>query len=204
MATYRFVDLHIPEAKLLADLTGIRADLTNARDYALALKKLMAAEKPDWSLVEPLSIAVAVAYSRAFTTGVRAKLHDTDLAALTPGQREAHDHLRAYRDKHVAHSVNAFEHNQPRAHYWAERVEAEGIAAVGCSHGRVASLSTRNLENVAELTTTLLAHVEARIAGEQAQLLKIVRKMPLSEVLAGGQGAFLVDSATPVDKARKR
>ena len=149
MATYRFVDLHIPGAKLLADLTGIRADLINARDYALALKKLMVTEKPDWSLVEPLSIAVAVAYSRAFTTGVRTKLHDTDLAALTLGQREAHDHFRAYRDKHVAHSVNAFEHNQPRAHYWDERVDAEGIVAVGCSHGRVASLSTRDIENVA-------------------------------------------------------
>jgi hypothetical protein len=204
VARYRFVDLHIPEAKLLADLTGIRADLTNARDYALALKKLMVAEKPDWTLVEPLSIAIAVAYSRAFTTGVRARLDDTDLTALTSAQREAHDHLRAYRDKHVAHSVNAFEHNQPRAHYWAERVEAEGIVAVGCSHGRVASLSTRHIEDVVELTTTLLVHVDARIAGEQAQLLAIVRKMPLDEVLAGGQGAFRVDSDTPADKARKR
>ena len=142
MATYRFVDLHIPEAKLLADLTGIRADLTNARDYVLAIKKLMESEKPDWRLVEPLSIAVAVAYSRAFTTGVRTRLDDADLAALTPKQRDAQHRLRAYRDKHVAHSVNAFEHNQPRAHYWAERVEAEGIVAVGCSHGRVSSLST--------------------------------------------------------------
>ena len=83
-------------------------------------------------------------------------------------------------------------------------MEAEGIVAVGCSHGRVASLSTRDIENVAELTITLLAHVEARIAGEQAQSLEIVRKMPLNEVLAGGQGAFRVDSDTPVDKARKR
>ena len=164
----------------------------------------MESEKPDWRLVEPLSIAVAVAYSRAFTTGVRTRLDDADLAALTPKQRDAHDRLRAYRDKHVAHSVNAFEHNQPRAHYWAERVEAEGIVAVGCSHGRVFSLSTRDIENVAALTTTLLAHVEARIAGEQARLLEIVRKIPLSQVLSGGHGAFRLDKNAPVDKVRKR
>jgi hypothetical protein len=204
MATYTWADLHIPEAKLLADLTGIQADLTRARETADQLNKLMSSEKPDWSLVEPLSIAVAVAYSRPFMSGVRTSLKDEDLSMLSREQREAHDHLRAYRDKHVAHSVNAFENNQPRAQYCAERVKEEGILSVGCSHGRVSSLSSSDIVNVAQLTEILLKHVEDRIKGEQQRLLQIVRKMPLDKVLAGGQGAFQIDHTTPVDRARKR
>jgi hypothetical protein len=204
VGTYTSVDLHIPEARLLADLTGIQADLVRARTFAVTLEGLMRSDNPDWSLVEPLSIAVAVAYSRAFTTGVRTNLKEDDLATLTPAQRDAHQRLRAYRDKHVAHSVNAFEQNQPRAEYCVERLDSEGIAAVGCSHGRVSSLSSRDIEDVIELTTTLWTHVDARIKQERAKLLAIVRKMPLAEVLAGGQGAFRIPDGADVGKTRLR
>lgn len=204
MATYRYVDLHLAEARLLADLTGIRADLETARAYAQRLSALLRSERADWSLVEPLSVALSVAYSRAFTTGVRTRLDDSDLVGLTPAQLEIHSHLRAYRDKHVAHSVNAFEHNQPRAHYWAERVETEGIVAVGCSHARVASLSSAVVEGVDELITAVAAHIDARIANEQKALLAVVRALPLAEVLAGGQGAFRLEQGTRVDRARAK
>jgi hypothetical protein len=204
VATHTFVDLHIPEAAVLADLTGIEADLRRAREYAQVLDSQMRSAKPDWDLVEGLSAAVAVVYSRAFGPGVRANLREDDLACLSPGQRDAHDRLRAYRDKHVAHSINAFEHNQPRAHYCLERVESEGITGIGCSHGRVSSLSSRDVANVIELTAVLLQYVGARIKEEQTKLLGVVRAMPLTEILAGGQGAFRVDSDTPVDRPRRK
>jgi hypothetical protein len=190
MVTHTWADLHIPEAAVLADLTGIRADLVRAKETANALAAILKSQKPDWSLVEPLSVAVAVAYSRPFLSGVRLSLKEGDLAVLTPFEREAHDHLRAFRDKHVAHSVNAFEHNQPRAQYCVERVETEGITGIGCSHGRVSGLSSDDVERVPGLCSTLLNHVDARIAAEQKRLLPIVRAMPLAEVLAGGRRAF--------------
>lgn len=204
MATYTWVDLHIPETQLLADLTGIKADLERARDTAFQLQRVMSAEKPDWSLCEPLSIAAAVAYSRPFMTGVRSRLGEDDLSTLTPGQREAHDHLRAYRDKHVAHSVNAYENNNPRAQYCVERVRDEGITGVSCSHGRVSGLSTSNIANIGELTAILIERVERRIKDEQARLLEMVRKMPLEQILTGGQGAFQIDHTTPIDRPRKK
>ena len=204
MATYTWVDLRIPEAQLLADLTGIKVDLERARDTAMQLQKVMSSEKPDWSLVEPLSVAAAVAYSRPFGTGVRSRLGEDDLSMLNPGQREAHDHLRAYRDKHIAHSVNSFENNNPRAQYCMERVQDEGITGVSCSHGRVSSLGTSDIANIGELTAILIEQVERRIKDEQARLLEKVRAMPLDEVLAGGQGAFQIDHTTPIDRPRKK
>jgi hypothetical protein len=204
MATYTYVDLNIPEGALLADLNGVFVDLSSARELAETLKNEMAAERPNWQLVEPYSTAIAVRYSRPFVTGVRTRLGEEDLVVMTEAQRTAHERLRAYRDKHIAHSVNAFEDNQPRANYCLERVREEGITSIGCSHGRVAGLSSEHLDDVIELTTLMLRHVEARMSQEQARLLELVREMPLDVVLSGEQKAFVIDRNTRIDKARRK
>jgi hypothetical protein len=204
MATYTYVDLRIPEGALLADMNGISADLNDAREMAKTLKKEMESEQPNWQLVEPYSIAITVKYSRPFVTGVRVRLEEQNLSILNPMQREAHERLRAYRDKHVAHSVNAFEENLPRANYCLERVHEEGITAISCSHGRVIGLGAADLDNLIEITTLLLRHVESLMAQEKAKLLSIVRAMSLETVLAGGQKAFVPGHNTRTDKARKK
>lgn len=204
MANHTWVDLHITEAAKLADLSGILTDLRQAREFAKLLADEFGAAKPNWQLVEPLSIAATVMYSRPFLGGVRHRLSDDDLKTLTPEQRRAHDHLRAYRDKHVAHSVNAYEENIPRANYCVERVREEGITGISYGGGRVISLSGTDVAAIIELTTLLQAHVEAQIAAEQARLLPIVRSKPLQQVLAGGQKAFVVDTRAEVAERRKR
>ena len=203
MATHTWADLRIPEAARLADLSGISWDLRSAREFAETLTAELVAEKPNWQIIQPLSIAVAVMYSRPFMDGARSWLGNKDLAILTPEQRAAHDHLRFYRDKHVAHSVNAFEENIPRAQYCVERVEDEGITAIGHGGGRVVGLSGAEVNAVLELTTVLEAYVDGEIVKEKQRLLEIVRKMPLEEVLAGGQKAFVTD-ATKISERRKR
>ncbi len=204
MTTYTWADLNIPEAALLADLNGVSVDLSSARDMAELLKEALDSGSPKWEIVEPYSIAVAVRYSRPFVTGVRTRLGEKDLTIFSPEQRDAHERLRAYRDKHIAHSVNEFEENLPRANYCEERVQVEGITSIGCSHSRVAGLSPRDLASVVELSTLMLKHVDSRMAQEKARLLSIVREMPLDAVLAGGQKGFLVDEKTPIDKRRKK
>lgn len=204
MATYTWVDLNIPEGALLADLNGVSIDLESAREMAQTLLKDMELDKPNRQLVEPYSVAIAVRYSRPFVTGVRTRLGEQDLSIFTPEQRAAHERLRAYRDKHVAHSVNAFEENVPRANFCAERVHEEGITSISCSHGRVAGLSPADLNSVIELTTLMLRHVKSLMSKEQTRLLAIVKSMPLKTVLAGGQRALAVGRNTRIDKARKK
>ena len=204
MATHTWVDLNIAEAATLADLHGVSWDLRNARDWAKELLAKMFAAPPNLLAIEPLSVAIAVMYSRPFVTGVRRPLGKADLAILTAEQRIAHDHLRAYRDKHVAHSVNAFEDNQPRAQYCIERVTAEGITSIGCGGARVLGMNSQDLNNVVELAEVMLKHVETRMADEQQRLLEIVRQMPLDQVLAGGQKSFKVNRGAKVHASRKR
>lgn len=190
MATYTWVDLRIPEAALVADLHGIATDLQRAQEFAKLLIAQFTNETTNWQLVEPLSIAIAITYARAFSGGVRHHLGEDDLKVLTTEQRESHEFLRAYRDKHIAHSVNEFEENIARGNYCKERVETEGITSIGYGGGRLISLSGKEAQAVIEITTALKVHIRNQIEEEEARLLPIVRAMPLKEVLAGGQRAF--------------
>lgn len=190
MANFTWVDLRIPEAALVADLNGICIDLQRAREFAELLLDQYKANPTNWALIEPLSIAVTVAYSRAFSGGVRHHLREADLDVLSDSQREAHCFLRAYRDKHVAHSVNEFEENIARANYCQERVATEGITSIGFGGSRLASLDGSEIQAVIEIASILEARVHEQINQEERRLLEIVRAMPLELVLAGGQKVF--------------
>ena len=54
MATNTFIEVDLPEAADLADLTGIRYDLDSARSFAQMLKGIFGAEQPNWNFVDPL------------------------------------------------------------------------------------------------------------------------------------------------------
>jgi hypothetical protein len=190
MATYTWVDLTTPEANLLADLHGIVRDLRSAREFAEMVIEQFKTQPTSWRLVEPLSIAMTVTYSRAFSGGVRYHLQEDDLEGLSPEQRSVHQFLLDYRNKHVAHSVNAFEENIVRANYCMERVSSEGITGIGFGGGRVASLGGDKITGLIAIADHLESKIQTRIAQEEQRLLKIVRAMPLEEVLAGGQKAF--------------
>lgn len=202
MVTHTWVDLRIPEARLLADLHGIASDLQRAQEFGRLLLEQLRSPSPQWHLLEPLSIALAVAYARAFSGGVRHYLSEADLSTLTDEQREIHSFIKAYRDKHIAHSVNEFEENVARANYCLERVQDEGITAIGYGGGRLASLSGIQAEQVVSLAVTLEGQVRSQIESEAARLLIIVRRIPVADVLAGGQRAFKPNMAN-VGKRRK-
>jgi hypothetical protein len=95
VATYTWVDLNIPEARLLADLNGLVADLSRARDFAEMIIEQFKSHPPNWRMVEPLSIAMTVTYARSFSGGIRHHLRQEDLAPLSPEQLSLHQFLRA-------------------------------------------------------------------------------------------------------------
>ena len=146
----------------------------------------MSQKKPDWNLVDPLSTAVLVRYSRLFVTGVRARLGEEALQTLSGPQREKHIRLRAFRDKHIAHSVNAFEDNQPVARYWVERVKEEGITSVECNHTRIAGLAQTMLKLLLNNDGHVLVR-DARLKEEKRKGLGDCKKMPAEEGLSGSR-----------------
>ena len=204
MAANTFVEIEFAEAADLADLAGAQFDLNSARFLSKTLKDNLETPNPNFSLVDPYSTAILVRYSRPFVTGVRKRLGEEVLSFLTKAQRKKHDRLRAFRDKHIAHSVNAFEDNQPVGRYWVERVAEEGITAVEVNQSRVIGLSSSDIEDVIELTTTMLAHLDTRLLGEKARILEIVRKMPIDKVIGKSPKPMKGMDMAKIHKARKR
>ena len=208
MATHSFVAFDMPEASDFADLTGIRFDLESARSLAEELKTtlrdILDGGYSRSNVLDALSTAVLVRYCRPFSSGVRRKaLGDDVLAALNESQRAKHEHLKAFRDKHIAHSVNAYEENQTVARYVLERVRVEGVYAVECNHSRVVGLSSAEAQYVIELTTTMLRHVEGIIKIEKRKLLDKVRAIPLDELLSGESPGPAAPQSVDITRRRK-
>jgi hypothetical protein len=202
MATNTFVELSLTETALLADLTSISYDLERSRDFAERLKATLTVPSPETRLTEPLSIATIVQYCRPFAGGKRQNLNDSLLGVFNIDQRRKHQWFRDVRDKHIAHSVNAFEESHPIARYWLERVEQEGISSIECNHYRVVGLSAVDADTIIELSTLLLAFVAQRLKEEKARVLSLVRQMPIQEVLSGGRRAMPLSDLSRPGKPR--
>src|ERR1700724_3304267 len=137
MATNSFIEFRLDEAQALADYTSIDFDLRTARDFAIAI--LAENQKPatNFSLADPFMVATIIRYARAFSEGVRLKLHEDAVSILTDQQRSNHTYFIDIRNKYIAHSVNAFEESEPVARYWVESVQEEGITSIECNHRRI-------------------------------------------------------------------
>lgn len=207
MATHTFVDFERVEALELSRLTSIQHDLRSAHDLCAYLENQFALAPNGWppaEVTDAFSTAIVVRYCRAFVSGVRHGLGEQDLTVLTQEQRENHNRLRALRDKHIAHSVNAFEDTRIQARFCLERVNEEGVTSVGAAHYRVFGLSQQDLLNLKELCTALLAHLDRLIDHEKLALLLAIRAIPLQEVLTAKASPLISPATALVEKRRAR
>lgn len=178
METHTFIEFEKPEALVFADLTGILYDLENTHSLANELKRILEGETPDWALVDAFTTAILVRYSRPFASGIRKKLRTEVPNELSEHQCHKHERLQDFRDKHIARSVNAFEANQPVAHYVEERVDIEDMCSIECQHSRVMGLSLVELDDVIELTTAIFLYVDHVLEIEKKKILAAVRSIP--------------------------
>lgn len=203
MATYTWADYTGREADALASLTSIRFDLASAMTLCRYMQQHYTEKHAPSEVLSAFSIGGLVQYSRAFTTGVREPLGSDAVATLTHQQQAAHTHFRLLRDKHIAHSVNAFEETKIQARYCEERVNEEGITSVNAVHYRVTGLALDDFVEMEQLCRALLKHVDARIKAENERILAIVRSLSIADVRAAGLGPALVPDHGKVGARRK-
>ena len=204
MVVHSFIEFEMPEAQVLADLTGIRYDLESARSLARKLQSAMEGENPDYEIVEALTTALLVRYSRSFSGGVRKWPTEDALDALSEDQRNKHERLRDFRDKHIAHSVNAFEENQPIARYVEGREHSEGVYSIECHHGRVVGLSSSETENVIELTTAMIEYVDRLLDVEKEALLAKVRSISFDQLLLKRRSRIPLPHSADIKRSRRK
>lgn len=204
MATYTFVDFEHEEAAALAGLQSIHYDLWSTIQLCGYFESQSQNGYPPSEITDAFSTAILVRYSRPFESGVRTKLGEDALASLSVAQRANHERFRAFRSKHIAHSVNAFEDTRVQARYCQERVQQEGITAVTAAHHRVVGLSSRDVRDVIDLCKTLLVYVDAKIDEEEKRLLSILRSMPIADVLSRASSPLLVADHSKIGRRRAR
>jgi len=204
MATNSFIEFRLAEAQVLADYTSIDFDLRTARDFATAILEEIQKPAPNWSLSDPFMVATIIRYARAFSMGVRLKLHEEAASVLTDQQRANHNHFMHVRDKYIAHSVNAFEESEPVARYWVETVQQEGITAIECNHRRIVGLSEQDLKDIIDLASTWLQYVQQKLREEKDHLLPIVRKIPLEDLFRSAPRPPPAPHMSQPEKRRRR
>ncbi len=106
-------DLDGPDAQALADVAGELMDVVFAHR---AVRELLggwpssAPYGPDTTGARALWIAAIVSYARCFKGGIRTSGAATSLVGgLRQLDQTSHGYFLDLRDKHIAHSVNAFE-----------------------------------------------------------------------------------------------
>ena len=208
MATHAFVEFNIPEASELADLTGIRHDLESARTLATELKDMLEGllqdGKASFNVLDALTTAALIRYFRPFSKGVRRRLDIREIGTITAQQHTKHEHLKAFRNKYLAHSVNAYEQNQPVARYVEERMDTEGIYSVECHHTRVVALSPKEADDVIELATCILDYLDGILEAEKKYVLEKVRSIPISELQSKAKRITYDPSKVDINKTRTK
>jgi len=114
MSTATYVPVDLPEGKRLAQLTGIHNDLRECRDYCelyFKLRKMGLDTLILHQLSESVVSTIFVRYGRCFNEGVRSKTQKELEATIAADYLDTHRLALDCRNKHFAHSVNAFEHH---------------------------------------------------------------------------------------------
>lgn len=200
MPSLRHIHLEFPEAKRLADLSGMEWDLKACVSYCEALLR---GEGNDADLARELtkttslSISAFISYGRCFKGGVR---RETELqlgAGITDADRPSHEELIAIRDKFVAHSVNDLEHHRARVWLYPEGGR-EGVFGVTVESLYEAVLPSRTYEQLIQLCQKHLQWIETEMNNESAKLKDILlQRYSLEQLYAMGP-----KRTPPIDPAK--
>jgi len=111
MARAQYVAVPLPEGRRLGDLFGIDEDLLACHDYIGLYKSLCEAKRShaNFQLMDCVVTTIFIRYGRCFGSGVRSRTHRELKQVLEPVDFPTHQLAIDLRDKHFAHSVNAFE-----------------------------------------------------------------------------------------------
>ena len=204
MAVWRFVNLNIPEAQLLADLTGIENDLDAAAAICDLLLKELAEGQPSVRLIEALTASALVRFARSFKSGVRSGIPESVFEGLSPEQLADHQLFIDLRDKYIAHSVNAFEENQVVAYLVPEERGPRSVSSISVQQNRIASLGTSDANRLKALSLELRQRVARILEAENQKVLIAARALPVDVLYNQVDPSPKVATDADAGKPRKR
>ncbi|MDI1341288.1 hypothetical protein [Polaromonas sp.] len=193
----------VPQSKLLRDLAGIRDDLEQIRGYLGVLDHQIAQTYRDYFVWEGMTAAIAAAYGRCFNNGVRERMPATPIDSAPAEVRATHEFLVDLRNKHVAHSVNEYEHNYLAVYLSYEHGAPVGVADVAIRTSRFIPLSDQDIFPVRRLIDWLWEFVNSEFEKEKSQIINALSLENL-EQLSQHRSEPFIDVLDPKANSRKR
>lgn len=202
----RLTALNIPEALALANLTGIRADLSHVEKCCDQIRALYEADNRG-PFYAAISHSAVIGYARCFATGVRTNLSANVFSNAPVGMLALHTHFIELRNKHIAHSVNAMEESRAVVS-WEKRGHRYEVVDVGAIHTRSSGLSQRQYTQLARLVKWLLSETEEMCEQEKAKFRKLVLQMDKAYLRSFGSAfadlSRVFEGQIPVERPRRK
>ncbi|XUW93805.1 hypothetical protein OH764_35585 (plasmid) [Burkholderia sp. M6-3] len=212
-----FVRFHfsLPVAQRFSDLTGIKTDLEAVEKICgrLIAEKDQRVFRPEADLgismdaiffSDALFAAAVVRFLRTHQSGARCGIPAAWVRDLPPALRAVHEHIKAYRDKFIAHAVAPLEDNQVFVCVQVDGETPGTVTEVNVDHGRLMSGGGLDAFALMQLAKVLRAKVESEIEIEAAQVLAAARAMPVEDIIKRGSQQVPVPSTRAVSKGRKK
>jgi hypothetical protein len=203
MSSWRSVPFQIPEAQLLADLTGVETDLIAVERYCEKFATEQAKDSPDREYLEMACACALIRYGRAFTSGVRTGVPADVFEQFPPEAREWHQYFKDARDKWIAHSVNTFEDNEVCAWLMPPERGPLGVTSITVRQVRVTTLAPEAMDALRILSSGLRDVIKELQQVETAKLLAIAQALP-PEPFYSMQSTNLLTSHRSPGKVRSR
>ena len=186
MAVHRYVNIALPEAKRLADLTGIAIDLRACREYCEKILQVYAnilRPSEENKLLDCFSVYVFVKYGRCFKGGVRSKKTEKELIAhIAPNDLDLHQLVLNIRDKYIAHSVNDLETHTVQV-WLSPEEDGRKVYNVNIGSQYLSCPEAQIFKRLKKLIDKLLPWIEEQKREEERRLSELVEAKFDLEVL---------------------
>ncbi len=203
MATYRAVEVNLPECERLCDLTSIRRDFERCRDMCEKLSLGAPAPNLDAATIDALATAIPVVYSRAFNGGIRLRVGHL-IQKFNFEDQEYHSAILEMRSKYSAHSINGMERQHVRV--WLNPEErGRKINNVNAAMTSLLALSSLEYQRLREMCDQAVAWVDTELDIESARLSQLIGDMfSLDDLYAMDQSVSNCAGLKEVSKGRPR
>lgn len=164
--------LNFKEAQLLADLKGIKCDLQMVINFCEKYKEVARAKESNFCMLEALSIAAVIKYSRIYAKGRRRRIPVVWLDDMPEKLKATHNECLRLRNKFFAHSVCNDETNTcvARLNKVGSKLEFKQVSVI---HDRLVALGINDMEHLALLSKNLLEKIDTQIEKEKITVTKI-------------------------------
>lgn len=201
-----FIPITEGEAHALADMYGVLQDLRWVSRASRRLAGDVADPLTNHVKLEAMQAAVLIRYGRCFKSGVRSAflIPAKWIDELPDKLREIHRQANALRDKHIAHSVNDWEINEPVAELRFDANNEPEIVSVSVRQHRILAVPDGWADDMETLATTLADRVEHVYHEEQQRVLELLKGMSAEEIRRRRNAPGRLPGLQDVGKARGR